>query len=201
MVSKPRFCCSVEKITPISQCLPGGFTEIVLISYTFLNFFNFFEAFSFFEDVLEWVSLTIISSSILFVKGFYKKIFHCIFQQNILWIFCRSVAKLQTFRFTAKLNSLLAVRQDNLACVANLAHACVNLAEKSTPRRVSHFHLITTSARSTLYRPKLSASLVASCAQLCLHKRSSLKMPHRGIFFTVGFKSLRILNRPKKDTP
>ena len=78
-------------------------------------FSNFFEAFSFFEDVLEWVSLTIISSSILFVKGFCKKIFHCIFQQNILWIFCRSVAKLQTFRFTAKLNSLLAVRQDNLA--------------------------------------------------------------------------------------
>jgi hypothetical protein len=27
----------------------------------------------------------------------------------------RSVAKLQNFRFTAKLNSLLAVRQDNLA--------------------------------------------------------------------------------------
>ena len=69
---------------------------------------------------------------------------------------------------------------------------------KKTPRRVSHFHLITTSARSTLYRPKLSASLVASCAQLCFHKRSSLKMPHMGIFFTVGFKSLRILNRPKK---
>ena len=66
---------------------------------------------------------------------------------------------------------------------------------------MSHFHLITTSARSTLYRPKLSASLVASCAQLCLHKRSSLKMPHRGIFFTVGFKSLRILNRPKKRHP
>ena len=57
---------------------------------------------------------------------------------------------------------------------------------------VSHFHLTTTSARSTLYRPKLSASLVA----FCLHKRSSLKMPHRGIFFTVGFKSLRILNSP-----
>ena len=53
---------------------------------------------------------------------------------------------------------------------------------------MSHFHLITTSARSTLYRPKLSASLVASCAQLCLHKRSSLKMPHRGIFFTKGFE-------------
>ena len=70
--------------------------------------------------------------------------------------------------------------------------------QKKTPRRVSHFHLITTSARSTLYRPKLSASLVASCAQLCFHKRSSLKMPHMGIFFTVGFKSLRILNRPKK---
>ena len=77
------------------------------LSTLFSNFFNFFEAFSFFEDVLEWVSLTIISSSILFVKGFCKKIFHCIFQQNILWIFCRSVAKLQTFRFTAKLNSLL----------------------------------------------------------------------------------------------
>ena len=26
-------------------------------------------------------------------------------------------------------------------------------------------------------------------------------MPHRGIFFTVGFKSLRILNRPKKGHP
>lgn len=63
---------------------------------------------------------------------------------------------------------------------------------------MSHFHLITTSARSTLYRPKLSASLVASCAQLCLHKHSSLKMPHRGIFFTVGFKSLRA--GQKKDT-
>ena len=85
------------------------------LSTLFSNFFNFFEAFSFFEDVLEWVSLTIISSPTLFVKGFCKKIFHCIFQQNILWIFCRSVAKLQTFRFTAKLNSLLAVRQDNLA--------------------------------------------------------------------------------------
>ena len=48
-------------------------------------------------------------------QGFLQKIFYCIFQQNILWIFCRSVAKLQTFRFTAKLNSLLAVRQDNLA--------------------------------------------------------------------------------------
>ena len=77
------------------------------LSTLFSNFFNFFEAFSFFEDVLEWVSLTIISSPTLFVKGFCKKIFHCIFQQNILWIFCRSVAKLQTFRFTAKLNSLL----------------------------------------------------------------------------------------------
>ena len=85
------------------------------LSTLFSNFFNFFEAFSFFEDVLEWVILTIISSPTLFVKGFCKKIFHCIFQQNILWIFCRSVAKLQTFRFTAKLNSLLAVRQDNLA--------------------------------------------------------------------------------------
>ena len=63
---------------------------------------------------------------------------------------------------------------------------------------MSHFHLITTSARSTLYRPKLSASLVASCAQLCLHKHSSLKMPHRGIFFTVGFKSLRA---GQKKTP
>ena len=63
---------------------------------------------------------------------------------------------------------------------------------------MSHFHLITTSARSTLCGFKLSASLVASCAQLCFHKRSSLKMPHMGIFFTVGFKSLRILNRPKK---
>ena len=69
---------------------------------------------------------------------------------------------------------------------------------KKTPRRVSHFHLITTSARRALCGFKLSASLVASCAQLCLHKRSSLKMPHRGIFFTVGFKSLRILSRPKK---
>ena len=77
------------------------------LSTLFSNFFNFFEAFSFFEDVLEWVSLTIISSPTLFVKGFCKKIFHCIFQQNILWIFCRSVAKSQTFRFTAKLNSLL----------------------------------------------------------------------------------------------
>lgn len=54
------------------------------LSTLFFNFFNFFEAFSFFEDVLERVSLTIISSSILFVKGFCKKIFHCIFQQNIL---------------------------------------------------------------------------------------------------------------------
>ena len=62
------------------------------LSTLFSNFFNFFEAFSFFEDVLEWVSLTIISSPTLFVKGFCKKIFHCIFQQNILWIFCRSVA-------------------------------------------------------------------------------------------------------------
>ena len=85
------------------------------LSTLFSNFFNFFEAFSFFEDVLEWVSLTIISSPTIFVKRFCKKIFHCIFQQNILWIFCRSVAKLQTLRFTAKLNSLLAVRQDNLA--------------------------------------------------------------------------------------
>ena len=77
------------------------------LSTLFSNFFKFFEAFSFFEDVLEWVSLTIISSSILFVKGFCKKNFSLYFQQNILWIFCRSVAKLQTFRFTAKLNSLL----------------------------------------------------------------------------------------------
>ena len=69
---------------------------------------------------------------------------------------------------------------------------------KRTPRRVSHFHLITTSARSTLCGFKLSASLVASCAQLCLHKRSSLKNAPQGIFFTVGFKSLRILSRPKK---
>ena len=38
-------------------------------------------------------------------------------------------------------------------------------------------------------------------AQLCLHKRSSLKMPHRGIFFTVGFKSLRILGRSKLKAP
>lgn len=47
---------------------------------------------------------------------------------------------------------------------------------------MSHFHLITTSARSTLCGFKLSASLVASCAQLCLHKRSSLKMPPQGHF-------------------
>ena len=66
---------------------------------------------------------------------------------------------------------------------------------------MSHFHLITTSARSTLCGFKLSASLVASCAQLCLHKRSSLKMPHRGISFTVGFKSLRILGRSKLKAP
>ena len=72
---------------------------------------------------------------------------------------------------------------------------------KKTPRRVSHFHLITTSARRALCGFKLSASLVASCAQLCLHKRSSLKMPHRGIFFTVGFKSLRILGRSKLKAP
>ena len=72
---------------------------------------------------------------------------------------------------------------------------------KKTPRRVSHFHLITTSARSALCGFKLSVSLVASCAQLCLHKRSSLKMPHRGIFFTVGFKSLRILGRSKLKAP
>lgn len=33
--------------------------------------------------------------------------------------------------FLAKLNSLLAVRQDNLACVAISAHACVNLADEN----------------------------------------------------------------------
>ena len=55
MVSKPRFCCSVEKITPISQCLLGDFTEIVLISYTFLNFFKL--------GIAKWEKIVYTSSS------------------------------------------------------------------------------------------------------------------------------------------
>ncbi len=69
---------------------------------------------------------------------------------------------------------------------------------KKTPRRVSHFHLITTSARSALCGFKLSASLVASCAQLCLHKRSSLKNAPQGHFLYGRLQIPSVLSRPKK---